>query len=224
MNHLDKFDSFNESASASRQEKYLIENFFNKVKNFFKGNSDPDDAFEEYDIEIEKVNNYEFKYYHNNRLVARIFQPKGSEGVKDGRPVFKLVIYLYESEGEVSLGAEQRQRIEKYKKLRNAKKMQPAIMYDLDRTINREISEQDEVPYYKLVKSANNTKWLAQAFYEFWAANTESGRQRTQELNIPKQSATPFKHFSPSSRKGTYNPLKSWLLPFGQPVSRYKYK
>ena len=215
MNHLDKFDSFNESASASRQEKYLSENFFNKVKNFFKGNSDTDDAFEEYDIEIEKVNNYEFKYYHNDRLVARIFQPKGSEGVKDGRPSFKLFIYLYESEGE----------IEKYKKeFRNAKKMQPGIKYDLDWKINREISQQEEIPYYKLVKSANNTKWLAQAFYEFWAANTESGRQRTQELNIPKQSATPFKHFSPSSRKGTFNPLKSWLLPFGQPVSRYKYK
>lgn len=195
MNHLTQFDKFNEEyRRQGRKHRFL-----HKVVKLLKGNASLDDALEEYDIDTEKINNYEYKFYHNDRLIARIFQPEGDEGEEMNRPVFKVYLYLYEKE------------------IKNKKNWKMKIL-DPEKEINDELRGQKERPYFKLAKKAFEIEWLVQAFYEFWAAKTKSGRAKTAELNAPKQSAKPFRHFEPSVRKKGWAPHKQWWLPFGQDV------
>ena len=121
------------------------------------------------------------------------------------RPGFKIYLYLYEKEI----------------KNKNNWKMKTL---DPDEEINDELIRQTERPYYKLAKKAFGIEWLVQAFYEFWAAKTKSGRAKTAKLNAPKQSAKPLRHFEPSVRKKGFAPHKQWWLPFGQDVSRNIFK
>lgn len=174
MQYLNNFDKFNEGK---------ISNFFKKTIKFFAGNKSVSDALDEYDIETRKIDNYEYMFYHKNRLIARVFQPEGDEGETMNRPVFKIFIYLYESE------------------IKNKNNWMMKTL-DPDKEINGELRAQKETPYFKLAKKAFAIEWLVQAFYEFWAAKTKSGRATTNKLNAPKQSPNPLGHFSNSGRKG----------------------
>lgn len=201
MRHLSSYELYNEESGFMNKAK----KFFKKTVKFLKGNASLDDALEEYDIETVKINNYEYKFYHNKNLVARIFQPDDEEGSEMNRPVFKIYIYLYDFE------------------VANKNNWKMANL-DPDSDISNELKRQTSRPYYKLAKKSFTMEWLVQSFYEFWASKTKSGRNKTAELNKPKQSAKPLRHFEPSVRKKGFAPHKQWWLPFGQDVSRNIFK
>lgn len=161
--------------------------FFKKMWKAIKGDADLSDALSEYDIKTvqpDRDDNYSYKFYHDGRLVARIFQPEGEEGSKWNMPRFKLCIYLYSDETKNTKGLN-------------------ATIFDEDNEINDELINQarGRRPYYTYTKLGAGIEFLVQSFYEFWATKTKSGRRTTSKLNKPQQKAQPSKHFSPSYRR-----------------------
>jgi hypothetical protein len=136
----------------------------------------PKDSLSNYDIKMEKIDNYTYKFYHNNRLVARIFQPEGEEGSEMGSPVFKMYVYLYTTE------------------VKNTKNLSMKTL-DPDPKIKLDLTKQGERPYFKLQKKSFRVQLLVQAFYEWWAEKTKSGRATTNRLNRPKQTDTLLRDF-----------------------------
>jgi hypothetical protein len=136
----------------------------------------PKDSLANYDIKTEKIDNYTYKFYHNNRLVARIFQPDGEEGSEMGSPVFKIYIYLYDTE------------------VKNTKGVAMKVL-DPDAKIKLELAKQSERPYFKLGKKGFKVQKLVQTFYEWWAEKTKSGRATTNRLNRPKQTDALLRDF-----------------------------
>jgi hypothetical protein len=172
MKHLKRFD----------EKTGWLDKSVTNIKKLLKGNSSVEDALEEYNIETQKIDNYNYKYYHNGRLVARIFQPDGEEGSEMNKPVFKLYFYLYDKE------------------IPNNKNWKMKQL-DPDEDTSKELSKQPEKPYYKLAKKSFSIDWLIQSFYEAWATKTISGRKNSQKLNMPSQKGKPMAYVSPTYRR-----------------------
>ncbi len=183
MKHISDFDRFDEGfKDFIKSVGKGVNKLLKKGVDLFRSNAGLEGALKEYDIEVEKIDNYTYKFYHADRLIARIFQPEGDEGDEMNRPVFKLYIYLYETE---------------VKKTKNYS-MKDA---DPDKEIGNELGRQGQKPYFKLAKRSFNIEWLVQVLYEWWATKTKSGRESTNKMNRPKQSPTPLRHYSPSIRR-----------------------
>jgi len=187
MRHLSDFDRFDEGlkdfiTKIGRGVNKAVKKGAALISGALGSNADVKGALKEYDIKTEKIDNYTYKFYHGDRLVARIFQPDGDEGDEMNRPVFKLYIYLYDKE---------------VKNTNNYSMRQP----DPDERISSEMSRQGQKPYYKLAKRSFTIEWLVQTFYEWWATKTKSGRASTNKMNRPKQSPTALRHYAPSVRR-----------------------
>jgi hypothetical protein len=200
MKHLNDFETFNENFFTKFGA--AVRKLFRGIGRLIVGDSSLGGALGEYDIKVDKIDNHTFKFYHNNRLVARVFQPDGDEGTEMNRPVFKIYIYLYEKE------------------INNTKSLSMRVT-DPDKEISVEISKQDERPYYKLAKRHFQIDWLIQTFYEWWASKTKSGRAVTQKLNKAEQKPTPLKHFEPGRRTG-YGDRQGRLLRGVYPKTIYR--
>lgn len=181
MRHLSDFEGFNENFFTKLGAG--VRKLFKGIGRLIVGSASLSGALDEYEIEVDKIDNHTFKFYHKKRLVARVFQPDGDEGTEMNRPVFKIYIYLYENE------------------IKNTKSLSMKVS-DPDKEISDEINKQGERPYYKLAKRHFQIDWLIQTFYEWWASKTKSGRAVTQKLNKSDQQPKPLKHFEPGKRMG----------------------
>jgi hypothetical protein len=187
MKHVRGFDEYNEGfRDAMEWVGRKVNKVLGKIGSIFVDETDRRRALGEYEIEERKVDNYTYEFFHKNKMVARIFQPEGDEGDEMGRPVFKIYIYLYESEVPNT----------KNYKMRES---------DPDKEIRRRIERQSEKPYFKLQKRSFTISWLVQTFYEWWATKSKSGRSRTAAMNKGKQSTTPTKFYDQGVRsKGLF--------------------
>lgn len=183
MRKIKSFEEHNEGLKDfTRRLGSVVNKGLGKLKRIWIDDPGPETAFsdpdllEKYDIETRKVDNYTYKFYHNERLVARIFQPEGDEGTEMGSPVFRILVYLYDSE------------------IKNTKGQSMKVT-DADKEIQEEIKKQREKPFYKVSKNAFTIQKLVQTFYEWWAAKTKSGRKTTAALNKPTQTATTNRQF-----------------------------
>jgi hypothetical protein len=164
MRNVKGFEEFNEGFKSLMKKIGSVVNKGIDLITRGKGDS----VLGKYDIEMEKVDNYTYKFYHDDKLIARIFQPEGEEGSDMGRPVFMLYIYMYDSEV-------------KNTKNRSIKGRDP------DEDIQNELSSQRSRPYWRAYKKAFTTQWLIQFLYEWWAVKTKSGRATSSRLNKPEQ-------------------------------------
>jgi hypothetical protein len=187
MQHVRGFDEYNEGfRDAMDWVGRKVNKVLGKIGSIFVDETDRRRALGEYEIEERRVDNYTYEFFHKNKMVARIFQPEGDEGDEMGRPVFKIYIYLYESEVPNT----------KNYKMRES---------DPDKEIMRRIERQSEKPYFKLQKRSFTISWLVQTFYEWWATKSKSGRSRTAAMNKGKQNTTPTKFYDQGVRsKGLF--------------------
>jgi hypothetical protein len=187
MQHVRGFDEYNEGfRDAMEWVGRKVNKVLGKIGSIFVDETDRRRALGEYEIEERRVDNYTYEFFHKNKMVARIFQPEGDEGDEMGRPVFKIYIYLYESEVPNT----------KNYKMRES---------DPDKEIRRRIERQSEKPYFKLQKRSFTISWLVQTFYEWWATKSKSGRSRTAAMNKGKQNTTPTKFYDQGVRsKGLF--------------------
>lgn len=146
MDHIKNFSSFKESILGDLKSK--ISGF----KNIFK----PDDEqttskLRKYKISYKRKSDFHYYFIHDKRVIGELYQ----KGMHLGRPLFKLDIYLYNSECPSKI-----QRVEK------------------------EFGGQIEQPYGKMSEGFYNTENAIDYLVRFWSTKTNSGKELNDDLKI----------------------------------------
>lgn len=187
--------------------KFLENNFFDKISDFFRSKSRPQrreitftERLNDHHILVENEDPFTSKFYYipgatiiDNKcgpdcdmskriLIGRIFKLVNQSGKAYK---LKLYAYLYPKYIPYDVMSEAEQRLKTFMRKKSPTTSskpttgQPRkIIYDPDRVISDEIAAQTKQPFFRLTEESNEYDKLMLKFCEFWIYSTNPGRKR----------------------------------------------
>jgi hypothetical protein len=147
MIHIKNFDSFKESVLSDLKSK--IGSSLSKIGRY--SNEQTTSKLRKYKISYKKKSDFHYEFLHNKRIIAELYQ----KGEHLGSPLFKLDIYLYNSECPSE-----------------------------NENIEKNFKGQNEQPYNKISKAYYNTENAIDDLVRFWSTKTNSGKELNNDLKI----------------------------------------